>query len=1083
MAGSMSNRGIALGAAALVAVLALPTYAVCAAPTAPIGLNIDDQVRPLNVEGAPRFGWLPQDSDGNEIQTAYEIEVRDRAGALVWTSGKVRSGEQSYVDYAGPALTPGGAYSWRVRTWDRGDAVSPWSQAAAFDTGLGEGDWGAAQWIRREPGAPDVAGPMRVVDGRVAVRGGAMLLARTGLDWTDYTLEAKVTPRNNNASLVFRGANSANGYVLQLIPGTGLRLVAVVHGGMTTLKEVPLTVAADTTYAVKVEVRGDTFRVFVDGALVAEQTEGRLAAGTVGFRQGPRDAAEFDDVTVTAPDGRVLLSDDFGDDLGKWDAPRQEADEYTLARTQVSLPAGRIVRARSYMAAHHTAELFVNGARADRMSNFGYPGEAYYQSADITPLVEAGKPLALGALLHWYSAGQGRAAAQPGLLVRVVVDYDDGRQVVVVSDGSWKVRRGPYVGVGTRNGEGEYIEHLDGADARAIGDWASVGYDAGAWPSAVVIGPHPTAPFTQLSGIRTRGAEEVMRPVRILKAADGTPVADFGKVIPARPMVHFDNGSAGKVVTMRASYLLDDNGRVATSSVATQGSDMRFIYTQAAGEQDYKALTHLGFRYLEIPDAGEEITVDDVSATVVHTAYPADKVATFESSNPVLNEVWDLMMRSLRYSVQETFVDTPTREKGQFLADTIAISYGLMAGSGERLHSRQAMREFLLSQARYWNAGNDAGRYNAVYPNGDGKRDIPDFSLLVPDWIWRYYLETGDRDLLEEAYPAIAATADYVRRHIARDGPTQGLVTRLSGGSGPYQYGIVDWPASGRFGYDMGAAARTTVNALGVNVLRTLAQVSAELGRPAAETAGVTAEADALAARMNATLRRADGVYVDGLSLDGAKSQHAGQHSTSYALALGIAPEADRDALGAYVASLGMKQGPMTAHLLLQGLAAAGEEDEVLKRLTDKTDHGWAKVLAEGGTFTPEAWVPDNSANSLSHGWGSQALVDVQAHILGLSLVEPGGEVVRITVPDSGLERASGSLPTQRGAVTSAWSRGAGGLTLTATVPVNVTAYVDLPAGGRYSVTAPAGARIPAVMNQGGMVRYRVGSGTWTFTR
>ena len=108
------------------------------------------------------------------------------------------------------------------------------------------------------------------------------------------------------------------------------------------------------------------------------------------------------------------------------------------------------------------------------------------------------------------------------------------------------------------------------------------------------------------------------------------------------------------------------------------------------------------------------------------------------------------------------------------------VTYGLMGSEGERLHSRQAMREFLLSQKRYWNSGNDAGRYNAVYPNVDGKRDIPDFTLLVPDWIWRYYLETGDKALLEETYPAILATADYVRRHIAKDGPTEGLVTKLS---------------------------------------------------------------------------------------------------------------------------------------------------------------------------------------------------------------------------------------------------------------------------------------------------------------
>ena len=125
------------------------------------------------------------------------------------------------------------------------------------------------------------------------------------------------------------------------------------------------------------------------------------------------------------------------------------------------------------------------------------------------------------------------------------------------------------------------------------------------------------------------------------------------------------------------------------------------------------------------------------------------------------------MQRSARYSVQETFVDTPTREQGQFLHDAVNISYALMASQDERVATRQAMREFMLSQARYWTSGNDAGRYNAVYPNGDGKRDIPDFTEVVPAWVWRYYLESGDRALLADYYDEVSRTADYVRRHIA----------------------------------------------------------------------------------------------------------------------------------------------------------------------------------------------------------------------------------------------------------------------------------------------------------------------------
>lgn len=60
-------------------------------------------------------------------------------------------------------------------------------------------------------------------------------------------------------------------------------------------------------------------------------------------------------------------------------------------------------------------------------------------------------------------------------------------------------------------------------------------------------------------------------------------------------------------------------------------------------------------------------------------------------------------------------------------------------------------------------------------------------------------MATGDRELLETAYPYLKETGNYITRNISSN---TGLVTMLAGGDGSpnsYQYGIVDWPADGRF--------------------------------------------------------------------------------------------------------------------------------------------------------------------------------------------------------------------------------------------------------------------------------------------
>ena len=46
-------------------------------PGAPTLLTVDDAAAPLAVEGAPQFGWVVNDPDRGEVQTAYEVVVRE----------------------------------------------------------------------------------------------------------------------------------------------------------------------------------------------------------------------------------------------------------------------------------------------------------------------------------------------------------------------------------------------------------------------------------------------------------------------------------------------------------------------------------------------------------------------------------------------------------------------------------------------------------------------------------------------------------------------------------------------------------------------------------------------------------------------------------------------------------------------------------------------------------------------------------------------------------------------------------------------------------------------------------------------
>jgi alpha-L-rhamnosidase len=714
-------------------------------------------------------------------------------------------------------------------------------------------------------------------------------------------------------------------------------------------------------------------------------------------------------------------------------------EEYAYLRRVVRPSASPIVRATAYVAATHKYQLWVNGVMADTGPSFSYPDESYYQATDLTTALRPGQANALGVLHHWYSSGSGRPLSSPGLLAQVNVRHADGTHEVFGTDGLWRERPGEWQPAPQRNNEsGEFVEIIDGRDS-PLG-WSEVAFDDASWSAPTVLGPVGTAPFTTLYALRTRIAEHQVAPVSVHTLPTGAVVVDFGKVIAARPTVFFEHGVSGRTVPMHVGYLLDSDGHVSTTH-GTQATDLSFSYIQRDGAQTFEPYTFLGFRYLEVDSPGEAIGAGHVAALARHAGMPDVAPATFSSSSPTLDAVWALCAHSALYASHEQFVDTPTRQKGQFCSDSTNESQAIMHAYGDQNLSWQALRDFARSQARYW----PDGRVNEAYPDGNGAEDIPDFTELYPEWVWRYFIGTGDHSTLVDLYPVVQRISDYIWRAVD---PASGLVTNLPGGGGDYLGGLVDWPPQMRYGYDMGTTARTTVNVLAVNVFTRVSQIATVLGDSQGALAQ-TVRAGALSEAINARLIGPTGVYIDGLESDGSQSGHASQQASALALTYGIVPDPHKDAVAAHVAGLRIAMGPDHGMELLRGLHAAGLDAHMVDILTDPHGPGWANILASGGTFTWEDWEPsDLDGDSMSHGWGSGALVAILEALLGLTMVAPGPDgraTLAVAPPAGGLASASGRVPTTAGVVGLRWRRSSRRLNLSLSLPPNASAQLVLP--------------------------------------
>jgi hypothetical protein len=983
-----ARRLIGLAAAGITVAALLPASASAKptppshdhAPSAPTGLNVGDQTNPLAVQGPPQFGWLPQDKDPDEIQTAYQLQVTSTDGATVWDSGRVASSDESWVPYAGPALEPGTTYRWSVRTWDRAGLASPFA-GAHFDTGLGDQDWSGAQWIRRTTtGSNDAANDytlarktLDVSAGSPVVRARAYVAAMA--DW-ELHVDGKTVDKTSSAGYPGEGYYDVSDLTQQAVAGQ------------------PLTIGVRYHYWTC------TCQGRANGPVSPEGPSGLLVKVVVDHADGSTD---------------TLVSD------ASWKVTQDAAESISTVTYRNSDSGDRV----EYIDARHA------------LTGWDTPG--YNDASWSAPAVIGAHPRPAAASCASYKGGSSPCtfthlvAEQAHIATQVI----HPTRVLHLPDGT------VFADFGKVYSSVPSVRLTHGVSGRTLTMTTSYRENNSTTTSAVPAGA-TTVELTSAANVHVGDEITVDAP------ADG-----YGAGHPETRTVIAVNGTSvtldRPLTSTHGSGVWVENSRSGTSKLDTQGSNMHFYYTESDGAQTAQPMLYWGWRYLEISDPGETLTASDISAVVQNTDVPDGHAATFDSSSPTLDKVFSLMQRSALQSEQDTFLDTPTREKGQFLGDTVDESYASMSSLDERLLTREAIVDFINSQNRYW----ANGAMNAVYPNGDAKRDIPDYTEMFPDWVMRYYQQTGDRVLLAQAYPAMKRVADYIDAAVNQTG----MVYQLPGGSGPYQYGIIDWPADMRYDTVVnGNGAELVVNALAVGANDAVADAAGVLGQPG-DASTYSGHGSSIAAAVNAKLYNdQNGLYSDGLATDTlTRIENYSQHAQTYAVDYGIAPASGYDRLGDAIAAAGMQQGPMDLRQLELALGRTGQTDALVSLLTDPSHAGPAQILAEGGTFMWENWNPgctvagctgsavnQNDNTSFSHGWGSSGIDGILESLLGITVTGAGASQVLIAPPTSGLTHAAGTEWTERGAVQVSWRRVGHVLMADVTVPVNMSASVVL---------------------------------------
>lgn len=1010
-------------------------------------LRCEYAINPIGIDTLkPRLSWTLLDHERGQCQTAYQIHVADapdglgKINNLLWDSGKVLSGQNSHIVYAGKELHSSSRCYWTVRAWDKRGQPSPWSSPALWQVAiLNTGDW-KAQWIGlTNDGVPN---------------------------WQDITLTADVTLQKRAAGIVFRAKDENNFYMWQFNNSLGSELLLRPHilknGQWSVLPVVSLrqTIPASEDskkHRVEIETRGDRICTRIDGKLVDKRRDATFASGTVGFRADHQEQFTVGNIVVMDAEGKPLLKEDFqGSRLAFPDA-RIDNDlllvsGQTLLRRPLPKDCPRLRKTFDLAkpVRHATVsvcglgfyELYVNGEKADDRvlapANTSYSQRILFDTIDVTDKVKQG-PNAMGI---WLAPGYSDDYSRYGwrweepkrAFVQLDVVFEDGTTASVVSDGSWLSGTSPLIQASLYDGE------IYDAGLETPG-WAAVGFAADGWRPVRVLSPTNAALKPNIMPpIRVT---QTIRPVNIAEPKPGVFVFDMGQGFAGWTRIRA-TGSRGTRIVMRHSELLGKDGNIDPWTNRDAKATDTFVLSGKGDETYEPRFTYHGFRYVEVTGYPGRPTLDDLTGCVVHAA--VQPAGSFVSSNGLINRI----QQNCVWSMRSNFMSIPT--------DCCMRDERTPCQMDSQAYEDAAICNFWMNRF-----------YNKWLDDISGGRGNPDWNGDATTLPWRLYQQYGDLRILETHYPNMRAFVEFLNakapNHIWTDG-----------------YG--DWLAP-----NDGSWADYYKDVADVNTC-----LYAEIARIVGETATLLGKTDDAAkfTKLFGEIKRA---YHE-KRFNAAQAAYGDGSQTTAVLPLAwnlTPPDRRADVFSHLVSTIHgrdkdhLDTGIFGSRYLVDVLSDFGESDLAIRMLTQPDYPGYGDQIARGATTLWEQWTFKGGMNSHNHVCFAGVSSSFFTRLAGITPLKPGYAEIGIkpTMPNS-LTFIEASQDTVKGCITVRWQRDGEKIEIRATVPVNTVAKIAIPGDKPETVTesgkpASQAEGVSLVGMKDGRVVFAVGSGEYCF--
>lgn len=745
---------------------------------------------------------------------------------------------------------------------------------------------------------------------------------------------------------------------------------------------------------------------------------------------------------------------------GSWitHAEVSSADEASLPislqfRREVTL-AAKPKNFRVSVSADQRFVLYVNGNRVGAGPARGHLGQWRYESLDLAAFLDRGTnvvaaqvwsdgkaaPLAQmtsGRTAFWLNAED----ADHGPLV------DTGADWLVRVDSSRTVEPGmPRMiqAVGRTFYAAGPPETIDGV-LQAV-DWTARVTRSGGWHAAVsaladqaspwtlVRDPLPQMRFDRVDGTRVVRASGVdandfpRSSIMIPANAEATIMLDNGRVLSAYPALVLSGGAGAHVQMTYVEALYDPDARstdperpgrlrFADRSTVQNGVALGLTDTfkpDGAAKRRFQPFWWRTWRFVEIKvkTAAAPLQFDDFQSW--ETGYPFERRGRFHSSDPQLNEMWNIGWNTALVDAHETYMDSSYWEQLQYIGDTriqMLLSYGV---AGDARLAIQALDAFDQSRSV-------EGLPQSAWP-GVLKQVIPPFALLWIGSLHDYWMREPDTTVLKRTIGGTRTVLDEFARYVE----PSGLVGPMPG------WPFVDWKPGLDGWAERGKGIRSCVITMQyIGALKEAADLERAIG-DAGRADGYRRQAERSTQGVNAECWEAG----RGLYADTPEKQTFSQHATLLAVLHDIAPIAQHRSLLERITRRDHGIEPPEgvtgtsyyfSFYLARAFAHAGLTDRYIELLAS-----WRDLLQRNFTTWPE--TPDPSRSD-THAWSAHPTIGLAEYVAGIRPDAPGFARVRIEPHLGELTNLDAALVHPRGSIETQYTVRGGKLSAVITLP------------------------------------------------